>query len=402
MRTAGVFLIFVGVALRGAVLFSDNEELLAVLGILAAYGVLLIAETWLVRRKSLFHSQFAQATYLLLQSALAVWLLDVSTYEDFFALLFIPPSLEAVSFFGRRYGFWWIAAFSIAILSVMQFSEQGQLFGLAMGLLYSGICFLFGGYASQVLKAEAAREQNQSAFDELQIAHRQLQGYADQVANLAVEHERNRLARDLHDSVTQTVFSMNLAAQSARILLDKEPPLDMASPLGATPRTTGQLLRLEELSANALREIQSLISQLKPRSLADEGLPSALRRLADERLSRDGLQVSLEIHGEKKLSEAETLGLYAIVNESLTNVIKHSGTREASVRLKLNDDISALEIEDHGRGFNPQSLQNQRGHLGLAGISERACEIGWTLSVESEKDQGTRILVTQNQVEESK
>lgn len=403
MRTAGVFLIFVGVALRGAVLFSDNEELAAVLGILMAYGVLLIAETWLVRRKSLFHSQFAQATYLLLQSTLAVWLLDVSTYEDFFALLFIPPSLEAVSFFGRRYGFWWIAAFSIAIISVMQFSEQGQLFGLAMGLLYSGICFLFGGYASQVLKAEAAREQNQSAFDELQIAHRQLQGYADQVANLAVEHERNRLARDLHDSVTQTVFSMNLAAQSARLLLDKQSsPVDKEPPLGATPRTTGQLLRLEELSANALSEIQSLISQLKPRSLADEGLPSALRRLADERLSRDGLQVSLETHGEKTLSEAETLGLYAIVNEALTNIIKHSGTKEATVRLNLNDDSSSLEIEDHGRGFNPQAVSNQRGHLGLAGMSERACEIGWTLSVESEKDQGTRILVTQNQVEESK
>jgi signal transduction histidine kinase len=83
------------------------------------------------------------------------------------------------------------------------------------------MCFLFGGYAHQVQKAEAARAQNQYAFNELQATHRQLQGYADQVAGLAVEHERNRIARDLHDSVTQTVFSMNLAAQSARLLLDK-------------------------------------------------------------------------------------------------------------------------------------------------------------------------------------
>ncbi|MEW6030380.1 MAG: sensor histidine kinase [Chloroflexota bacterium] len=395
MRTAGVFLIFAAVALRGTVLFSDDEELFAVLGLLAAYGLLLVFNTSLrafftkqspLRARGLLPEgrNDVKILYLLLQSALVIWLLDVSTYEDFFALLFIPPSLDAVSFFGRRFGFWWITAFSIAILSVMQFSEQGQLFGLAMGILYSGICFLFGGYASQVLKAEAAHAQNQRTFNELQIAHRQLQGYADQVANLAVEQERNRLARDLHDSVTQTVFSMNLAAQSARLLLDKE-----------AVRASGQLIRLEELAANALREIQSLVSQLTPRPLADEGLPAALRRLADERHSRDNLQVSLDIQGEKILSEAETLGLVGIVNEALTNVVKHSGAREAIVRLNLNDS-SALEIEDHGQGFDPQAVSNQRGHLGLAGMSERAREIGWTLSVESEKGRGTKISVTQN------
>jgi signal transduction histidine kinase len=384
MRTAGVFLIFAAVTLRGAGLFWGNDRFGAVMGLLAAYGFLLLIKTWIVPRK-LFQSGYAQAIYLLLQSALIVLILDKSTYEDFFNLLFISLSLDAVAFFGRRFGYVWIALFSIAILSVMQFSDQGQLFGLAMGILYCGICFLFGGYAHQVLKTEAARAQNQNAFNDLQIAHRQLQGYADQVASLAVEQERNRLARDLHDSVTQTVFSMNLAAQSARLLLDREPP-----------RASGQLLRLEELSANALKEIQSLVSQLKPRSLADEGLPSALRRLVNERQARDGLRVSLEIQGAKTLSEGETLGLYSIVNEALTNVVKHSGVREATICLKLNNDGSSLEIEDRGQGFDPRAVSNQRGHLGLAGMSERAQEIGWTLSVESEKDSGTRIRVSQN------
>jgi signal transduction histidine kinase len=312
--------------------------------------------------------------------------LVVSGYEDLFANLLIPLSLDAISFFGRRFGYLCIAALSLALTSTLFFSDQGHIFGLAMGGLYSGVCFLFGGYAAQVLKAEAAHDQNQRTFNELQIAHRQLQGYADQVENLAVEHERNRLARDLHDSVTQTIFSMNLAAQSARLLLDKDPP-----------RASGQLLRLEELSANALQEIQSLVSQLKPRSIVEEGLSTALRRLADEREARDGLRVSVEIQGEKTLSEAEMLGLYSIAHEALTNVIKHSGMQEASVRLSLSEDHSCLEIEDRGLGFEPQSTTGQRGHLGLAGMSERAREIGWRLTVESEKGQGTRILVTQNQ-----
>ncbi|MCK6539418.1 MAG: sensor histidine kinase [Anaerolineales bacterium] len=394
MRTIGVYLIFAAVALRGAVVAADEPYFTAVLGLLAAYGLLLFVETRDIHRRSsgLFRSRTSQAIYLLLQSTIVIGLLIVSDYEDFFANLFIPLSLDAVAFFGRRVGYFYIAGFSLTLSGALLFSSEGQLFGLAMGGLYSGVCFLFGGYASQVLKAEAARNENQRAFDELQSAHHQLQGYADQVASLAVERERNRLARELHDSVTQTVFSMNLTAQSARLLLDKE---------SVRASCSVQLLRLEGLAANALSEIQSLVSQLKPRSIAEEGLPAALRRLADERGSRDGLQASLEIHGEKFLSEAEILGLYSIVHEALSNVVKHSGVNKATVRLNLDEEASCLEIEDHGRGFDPQAISNPRGHLGLAGMSERAREIGWNLSVESNPRQGTRILVRRNQAEVS-
>ena len=390
MRALGVYLIFAAVVLRGAVATRDAPYFTVVLGFLAVYGLLLFLESWTIHRKPSLLSWHVQLAYLLIQSAVVIRLLVVSGYEDLFTNLFIPLSLDAVSFFGRRFGYYCIAAFALALTSTLFFSDQGQIFGLAMGGLYSGVCFLFGGYAAQVLKAEAAHDQNQRTFNELQIAHRQLQGYADQVANLAVEHERNRLARDLHDSVTQTVFSMNLAAQSAHLLLDKD-----------SRRASGQLLRLEELAANALSEIQSLVSQLKPRSLVEEGLPASLRRLADERQTRDGLQVSLEIHGEKTLSDAEMLGLYSIAHEALTNVVKHSGAREASVRLNLDDEHSCLEIEDRGLGFDPQTASGQRGHLGLAGMSERAREIGWSLSVKSSPRQGTRISVTQDQAKES-
>jgi signal transduction histidine kinase len=387
MRTAGIFLIFGAVILRAVVVLSEEPEFWAVVALLAAYGLLLFVETWLMRRKPLrlLQAPKSQLAYLFLQSVLVIGVLVISSYEDFLALLFIPLSLDAVSFFGRQHGFISIAVFSLAMISVFLFSDEGPLFGLAMGGLYSGMCFLFGGYAHQVQKAEAAHEQNQLMFNELQTAHRQLQGYADQVASLAVEHERNRLARDLHDSVTQTVFSMNLAAQSTRILLEKEPP-----------RASGQLLRLEELAANALSEIQSLVTQLRPRSVAEEGLPTALRRLVSERQERDGLQVSLELRGEGTLSEEVSTGLYFIAQEALTNVAKHSGTRAATVRLNLDTGESCLEIEDRGLGFDPQATLNQRGHLGLAGMSERAGEIGWSLSVESRRGQETRIRVTEN------
>ena len=387
MRTFGVYLIFAAVVMRAAVVVSLEPEFPVVIALLAGYGLLLFGETWLMRLKSirLLNSSKSQLAYLFLQSVLVIGVLITSTYEDFLALLFIPLSLSAVSFFGRRVGYISIAIFSLAMILTFLFSDEGSLFGLVMGTLYSGLCFLFGGYAHQVQKAEASHEQNEQMFNELQTAYRQLQGYADQKASLAVEHEPNRLARELHDSVTQTVFSMNLAAQSAHLLLDKE-----------ASRAAGQLVRLEELAASALREIQSLVSQLRPRSIAGEGLPTALQRLAAEQKVRDGLDVSLEIQGEGTLSERVAASLYSIAHEALINVSKHSGVCEAVVRLNVGRDHSRLDIEDHGRGFDPDAAWGQRGHLGLAGMFERAREMGWSLSVESRRGQGTCIRVTEN------
>ena len=386
MRTAGKFLIFSAVFLRAVVVLVEAAEFQVVFAMLTGYGLLLFTETWMLQRKStrFGSSSKAQLAYLILQSILVLGLLLVSKYEDFLAELFIPLSLDAVAFFGREAGFRIIAVFSLAMTSVLLFSSEGPLFGLAMGVLYSGLCFVFGGYAGQVQRAEAARNHNRRTLDELQEAHRQLQGYANRLVDLAVERERNHLARDLHDSVTQTVFSMNLTAQSARLLWTMEPV-----------RVAGQLTRLEELAASAQREIQSLVTQLSPASLTEMGLPAALYKLALEQESRNNLRVTLDVQGDRKLSEAAVAGLYAITQEALTNAAKHSGVTEATVCLHLVENKSCLEIEDHGRGFKPQAISNLRGHLGLTGMSERAREIGWILSIESQPGRGTRVRVSE-------
>jgi len=397
MRTLGVYLLYAAVALRGVVIFADDPRLPVVISCFAAYGLLLFLEPWLTGSKSprftkltdqetSFRQVWRSLFYLLLQSTLVIALMAVPETQDFFALLFVPLSMQVVLFFGRRLGYVCIAIYSLFIVLALLGSEDGPLFGMVMGIFFSGMCFLFGGYAYQVQKAEMARNQNQRMFNELQTAHRQLQDYADQVAGLAVEQERNLLARNLHDSVTQTVFSMNLAAQSARLLLEKEPP-----------RAIEQLLRLEKLAASALGEIQTLVSQLRPRSVVEEGLPTALRRMVAERQEREGLQVSLDINGDISLSDAEAMGLYSIAYEALTNVIKHSGVCEATIHLNFESGGSCMEIEDRGLGFDPQTTLNQRGHFGMAGMSERAHEIGWNLSVESRPGQGTYIRVTETQ-----
>ena len=387
MPSLGVFLIYVAVVLRAAVVTSLEPEFPFVIALLAVYGLLLVGKTWFTLRTCLgyLQSSNAQLAYLFLQSTLVIGALVASSYEDFLAMLFIPLSLDAVSFFGRRVGFIVIGILSLGMITTLFFSDVGRLFGLAMGILYSGLCFLVGGYAYQVENAKTAQDHNERMFNELQTAHRQLRGYAEQMASLAVEHERNRLSRELHDSVTQTVFSMNLAAQSAELLLEKEPR-----------RAAEQLLRIEELAASAMQEIQCLVSELKPRSIIEEGLPAALRQLAVEQKARDGLKVSLDIQGERALSERVAISLYSIAHEALVNVSKHSGSCEAIVRLNLGNDLLSLEIEDHGLGFDPKGMLDQQGHLGLAGMSERAREIGWQMSVTSQPGQGTHVCVMEN------
>ncbi|MBN1659351.1 MAG: sensor histidine kinase [Anaerolineae bacterium] len=417
MRTVGVYLIYAAVGLRGLVRLANEPGFGLAAVLLAMYGLLLVlAETRFGQHGALHlslaeHSGFVPSrdgglfqgeswvllAYLLLQAGLVVGLLLVPPILDFFGLLFIPLSLQAVFFFGRRFGFLCIGLFFLAMAGPMLIDEKGWVFGLTMTVLNTGYCLLFSGYAHQVQRAETVRAHNQHLLGDLQVAHRRLQGYATQVEALAAERERSRLARELHDSVTQTVFSMNLTVQSVRLLLAKEP--DLAS---------GQLERLEELAAGAMGEIQALVSQLRPPSLAEEGLPAALRRLAAERQARDGLQVTVEVKGETDkgagalpdvrhpLPEPIAEAVYHIAQEALTNVAKHAATGQATVRLNLATGALLLEVEDAGLGFDPELALGRRGHIGLAGMAERAGEIGWSLSIESRPGCGTRIRVEEN------
>jgi signal transduction histidine kinase len=393
MRILGVYLLYAAVALRGIVVLAGTPHLPLIIALFAVFGLLLILEprfTTLPSSGKAYSTGFKVSPaqklkpvlYTLMLSVLVMGLMAVPETQDFFALLFVPLSMQAVLSFGRRTGFACIALFSFFTIVVLLVSEDGPLFGLAMGVFFSGMLFLFGGYAFQVKQAEAARIQNEQVIDDLHAAHHQLQSYTQQMAALSVEQERSRLARDLHDSVTQTAFSMNLASQSAAMLFAKEPP-----------RAVEQLLRLEKLAANALSEIQTLITQLRPRTVTEEGLQAILRQLAAAYQETEGFNVTLQLKGDKSLTEAQSTALYAIANEALTNAMKHSGVHEATLRLNLTSSGSYLEIEDEGAGFDPSTAMHQPGHLGVPGMYEHAREIGWTLIVDSQPGRGTRIRV---------
>jgi signal transduction histidine kinase len=201
---------------------------------------------------------------------------------------------------------------------------------------------------------------------------------------LALE-ERHRLARDLHDSVSQALFSMTLQTRGAQLALEKE-GIDPAGSLGR------RLADLRGLTEGALSEMKMLILELRPDAMHEEGLVAVIGKLSRGVAARDSLIVEVDGPTQRVAlhPDAED-ALYRLTQEALTNVVKHADARHAWVRiavLEQSDEVS-LEITDDGVGFDP-SLPRP-GHLGMHTMADRAESLGGRLEISSGRGQGTRI-----------
>jgi signal transduction histidine kinase len=343
--------------------------------LLGVFGAMLFSQRALTRRFPRY-----PRLYTLAQSGLVIAMLYRAPTLDFLPMLSYSLSFQAVEFFGARIGFAWIGVFSLAMAGMFFFGLEWQA-GLTMLLGSGAVNLLMGSFAHMTARTERRRQENQRMFGELQEAYRRLKDSAAQAEALAAAAERHRLVRELHDSLTQTLFSMNLAVQSAQLAM-AEVPL----------QTEEHLARLQTLARSAAGEVQALTGQIPARPPAHEGLATALQKLAEQRLAQDGLQVSLEVSGQRSLPTVVETNLYRIVQEALNNISHHAGVRQGLVRLRLEAPTASLEIEDAGCGFELEGKKRSSGY-GLAGMAERATEIGWELQIQSRPGEGTRIRV---------
>lgn len=379
MRYFATYLIYIAVIARAIGWNQETSPIPNTIWILLAiFGVILFSQQALTNRFPLY-----PRLYTLVQSVLVILMLYLAPTLDFLAMLLLPLCFQAVQFFRAPVGFVWIGGLILSMSVILFFGLEWQA-ALTSILSGTGAGLLMGSFAYLITRTEERRQQNQRMFGDLQNAYRQLKDSAAQSEALAAANERHHLVRELHDSLTQTLFSMNLAVQSAQLSLSADPL-----------QTEEHLIRLQTLSRNAAGEVQTLLGQAPHRSLAQGGLVVAIRQLAEERLAQDGLQVNVEISGERSLSADVEANLYRITQEALNNVTRHAGVRQALVRLCLERPIASLEVRDNGCGFNLANGKHTNGY-GLAGMAERAEEIGWELVIESSPDQGTHILVKEN------
>jgi PAS domain S-box-containing protein len=202
----------------------------------------------------------------------------------------------------------------------------------------------------------------------------------EQVEQSAVAAERSRLARDLHDAVTQTLFSTSLIAEVLPRLWERNPEIAME-----------KLQDLGQLTRGALAEMRTLLMELRPSALQDADLIELLKQLAAAVTGRARLPVTVEIEGERVLPPDVRVAFYRIAQEALNNVSKHSQAQRAEVKLKLADTQASLVIKDNGRGFDIAKVPTS--HLGLTIMRERAEAIGADIAINSRMGRGTEVEV---------
>lgn len=198
----------------------------------------------------------------------------------------------------------------------------------------------------------------------------------------AVMEERERLARELHDSVTQSLYSLTLFAESGRYLAKK----------GDMDRLQDCLTELSNNAQGVLKELRLLVYDLRPKALEEDGLVGALQQRLNAVEQRSGIKVNLEVNGKEKLTPQEEVGLYRIAQEALNNALKHAAATMVTIRIDIGPDQLAMEVIDDGISFDPDS-DNYKGGMGLSNMQERATKLGGTLRVVSSVGEGTKVLV---------
>ena len=211
------------------------------------------------------------------------------------------------------------------------------------------------------------------------VENARLYSEAEQAAAIS---ERSRLARELHDSVTQSLYSMTLYAEAAARLLT----------IGKTEGATEHLRELRDTAQEALREMRLLIFQLRPPALERGGLANALQARLDAVEARGGMRAELQVEGSECLPRAVQEELYHLAQEALNNTLKHAHAQHVQVRMRFSDIMTRIEIEDDGMGFNVAAARASGG-LGLRGMEERAQRIGGILDIVSAPGQGTKVSV---------
>jgi signal transduction histidine kinase len=206
----------------------------------------------------------------------------------------------------------------------------------------------------------------------------------EQARQLAILEERHRLARDLHDSVTQALYGVTLYSEAAAGQLS----------LDNVGKATEHLRVLRDTAQEALAEMRLLIYELRPPVLEEEGLVAALQARLTAVEGRVGLHTRLKVEGTGRLSSSVEDGLYHIAQEALNNALKHAHAHKITVLLRYASQGRGvgLEIVDDGEGFDLEAARG-KGGLGLSTMQERTTELGGRLSIESSPGEGTRVLV---------
>jgi two-component system nitrate/nitrite sensor histidine kinase NarX len=202
----------------------------------------------------------------------------------------------------------------------------------------------------------------------------------EQAQELAVMEERQRLARNLHDAINQSLFSAGLIAEVLPRVWDQDQDLARSS-----------LEDLRRLTRSAQAEMRALLGELRPSTIIDSDLDELLQLLGNALSGRIDIPVTVTVPGKVILPAEVQVAFYRVCQEALNNIAKHAKASRAEINLKQEGAVVELCIRDDGQGFDPQ--QTISGHYGMGMMRERAEAVGAQLSVTSQLDHGTELTI---------
>ncbi|MGW2239693.1 GAF domain-containing sensor histidine kinase [Streptomyces sp. NPDC001759] len=197
---------------------------------------------------------------------------------------------------------------------------------------------------------------------------------------LTIAEERSRLAHELHDAVSQKLFSLRLTAQAAAALVDRDPS-----------RAKGELQQVAELAAEAADELRAAVVELRPAALDEDGLVATLRTQVQVLDRAHSARVSFDSKGVRALPSAQEEAVLRVAQEALHNALRHSGADHVDVTLTRHGTAAVLRVTDDGCGFDPMAIRRAGRHLGLVSMRDRTSGVGGRLTVESAPGKGTTI-----------
>ncbi|MHB1043427.1 MAG: sensor histidine kinase [Eubacteriales bacterium] len=245
------------------------------------------------------------------------------------------------------------------------------IFALTAAFIFSLNC--------QARRERANRLRVEKLLSELEVSHRQLKDYAEKVAEMATIEERNRLARDIHDSLGHYLTIINVQLEKALAFRSRDPEEADRSVWNAK-HLAGEALKDIRRSVRALRNARQPFSLI-------EDLTGLVKNMCS-----DQLFVDLKIEGsEEGFSEQSLIALFRAAQEGLTNIQKHANATQAVVNLEFGAQQAGLYIADNGRGFNPGNLEREGDHYGLHGVRERLELVRGSIDLESAPGKGTKL-----------
>ena len=334
-----------------------------------------------VREHAVAQRLLAGRVYLTLQTILVLSLLSLPPNHEFIVILFFILSAEATTIDPGKKSYLWIVFFTI-VTTIVFFILEGFQAAIYSLPIYAGGYFFFGAFSASAARAEIARAESQSLLEDLRMAHEKLQRYAAQAEELAVSEERNRLAREMHDTLGHRLTVSIVQLEGAERLVDVEPK-----------RAQEMVATVKEQMRAALSELRQAVATLREPLQADLSITNALKSLGQNFQTATEIEVTMAFaHNIPQLPNEYRVAIYRAAQEALTNIQRHAQAKKVRMSLLLDKKENRVDLTLIDNGIGLPEKADKLG-FGLRGIQERAAQLDGIMRLESNPEGGAKICL---------